>query len=792
MIQALPRASVILEGDDGAVRPLQALTTRALDDGTIALIDAWAAALDVLTFYQERILTEGYLSTAVEQRSVDALARVIGYVPAPGVAASTRLAFTIDPTAPAQPVAVRKALPVMSVPGQDELPQTFETTAALDARSEWNQLTPVRTRPHPVVAGTATLYLRGVGTRLAVGAPIVVVGRERTTDDLGSESWDLRFVAALEPVAAGNYTLVTLDRGLGDGFSVPAATEQRVITFRGRASLFGASAPDIKLMSQEIRDALGSGDARSPGWDGFRMSEDPAVSLQAVDLDRDYAGVVKGSWICLQDRVEVELYGVVKVSPYARTGFSLAGKCTRVFLDSKEHLEDFHRRSTVVHIESEELPVSEAPYLEPVSGASIELDRRIIDMPAGRELIFAGTDADSGEPATEVAVVKAWQTSADGARTVIALDQALAARYVRATLAIHGNVVGATHGSTVTEPLGSGNGAVTHQRFALKGAPLTWVPASSASGAESTLEVRVGGVLWKPVTSLHDQGPAAQVYVMDRDEKGATVIELGDGVHGARLPTGANNVSAVYRKGLGLAGEVDAGQLSLLQQRPLGVRAVTNPTAAGGAADPEGLEDTRLNAPLGVLTLDRLVALQDYEDFARAFAGIGKARAVELWDGKRGFVHVTVASASGAELTADAATLTSLVAAMAAYQDPAHVVVVSPHSEIRFGAGLKLLLDPAYTEAVVQTAVLDALGKAFSFSARQFGQAVSAGEVVTVAQNVAGVVAVDLDTLYREDQSPAERDRLTAARAAWTGEDVTWAELLVLDPRLVSIGRMEG
>ena len=39
------------------------------------------------------------------------------------------------------------------------------------------------------------------------------------------------------------------------------------------------------------------------------------------------------------------------------------------------------------------------------------------------------------------------------------------------------------------------------------------------------------------------------------------------------------------------------------------------------------------------------MSVQDYADFARTFAGIGKARAEELSDGRRQLVHVTIAGA---------------------------------------------------------------------------------------------------------------------------------------------------
>jgi len=61
-----------------SLKALGGLTIREDDDPSIALIDAWACVLDVLTFYQERIANEGNLLTAVERSSVIELARAIG------------------------------------------------------------------------------------------------------------------------------------------------------------------------------------------------------------------------------------------------------------------------------------------------------------------------------------------------------------------------------------------------------------------------------------------------------------------------------------------------------------------------------------------------------------------------------------------------------------------------------------------------------------------------------------------------------------------------------------------
>ena len=94
----IPRQGVDEHGQPWADRiyPLADLTTRAAQDPSIALLDAWATVGDVLTVYQERIANEGYLRTATERRSILELARLVGYVLRPGVASTVYLAYTLD------------------------------------------------------------------------------------------------------------------------------------------------------------------------------------------------------------------------------------------------------------------------------------------------------------------------------------------------------------------------------------------------------------------------------------------------------------------------------------------------------------------------------------------------------------------------------------------------------------------------------------------------------------------------------------------------------------------------
>ena len=75
---------------------LAGLSTRDPRDPTIALIDAWAVTGDILTFYNERLISESLIRTAEELDSLHQLARLIGYQPNPGVAASADIAFNMD------------------------------------------------------------------------------------------------------------------------------------------------------------------------------------------------------------------------------------------------------------------------------------------------------------------------------------------------------------------------------------------------------------------------------------------------------------------------------------------------------------------------------------------------------------------------------------------------------------------------------------------------------------------------------------------------------------------------
>jgi hypothetical protein len=155
---------------------LRALTTRQDDDLGIATLDAWAVVLDILTFYQERIVNEGYLRTADERRSLLELARLIGYELAPGVAASTYLAFVLDDKegSPTE-ITIPQGTQAQSIPGQEELPQTYETAEDLLARPQWSEFRPRLSHTQTFHDETRVFYVAGISTQLDQGDPLLLV-----------------------------------------------------------------------------------------------------------------------------------------------------------------------------------------------------------------------------------------------------------------------------------------------------------------------------------------------------------------------------------------------------------------------------------------------------------------------------------------------------------------------------------------------------------------------------------------------------------------------------------------
>ena len=773
---------------------LRRLTTRRDDDFAIMLCDAWATVADVLTFYQERIANESWLRTARERRSVAELARLIDYALRPGVAAHTHVAFEIEvspePEGTTRPlftgVPVEAVVPagtrVMSVPGPGEKPQTFETGDEIGARAAWNRFEALDTVPGVTGAGATSAVLAGAGLGLRVGDRVLFVGPGRRAS-AASADWARRTIASVVPDRERAVTTITWATPLA---GTPAAPIELWV-LRQRAGLMGHNAPDPRNLARDTQlqfsaDIHTGVHIRTVGDWKFAAEGDYAY------LDGEFAEVQAGDYALLEDDVNgPRLFDVTAALVLSRSAYTLSSRATRLTLAPAGGAALYHGaslRGTAARFLRERMSLADAPATLPVEGDGIVIRTVVQDLPPGRLLLVEGTDHDTGEPAGET--VTLLRVDSAGATSRLVFTTNLVRRYQPASVVIHGNVAAATHGERVTaETIGSGDASSPFQAMKLRQSPLTHVP-EGPTGAASTLEVRVNALRWAQVPSLFQAGPDARVYVARQQDDGTTAIRFGDGITGARVPSGSENVTATYRKGIGLAGLLDARQLSQLITRPLGVKSGGNPLPTEGAEDPESIENARANCTLTILTLDRVVSLQDYEDYARAFAGIAKSLATWFWDGRRRTVLLTVAGPAGAIIELSSNTRAQLIDALRQRGDPHVPIDVRSHGPRSFGARVAVAADPDRVRDEVWTAVREALAAAFGFEARRFAQAVTLDEVLAAVQSVEGVIAANLTRFDRAGQTGLLA-RIPAAPPSTSGGTPVGAELLTLDPSALEL-----
>jgi hypothetical protein len=461
----------------------------------------------------------------------------------------------------------------------------------------------------------------------------------------------------------------------------------------------------------------------------------------------------------------------------------------------------FPVRTTTAYVQSGQLTLAAIPVVDEIEAgtAQLMLNNMVLGLVPGQPVALTGTQSDPpGVPGNEILFLQSITHVAGftvlGFTTVSGFNQGLQNSYIRSSVIINANVTLATHGATVQEVLGSGDGSQTNQSFTLKRPPLTYVSAPTPSGVASSLQVRVNGLEWEESPTLYGLGPSDQEYMVRLADDGTPTLTFGDPA--SRLKTGQQNVTATYRTGIGLAGNVAAGSLSLLQSRPPGLRAVTNPLPASGAADPQNISDARANAPLTVLTLGRIVSLDDYQSFTQAFAGIGKAQAVAVWSGETRVIQITVAAADGSSVSPTDPLSQTLVQAISLSHDPVQSFAVAGFQPLTFNLTASVLIDkPTYLPPVVMAAVSAALTSAFSFAQRSFAQAVTAAEILELIQGIDGVIAVDLTQLYQtgDPNGPSQTEPLpflSALPARFENNAIQPAQLLLLNPLGVNLTEM--
>jgi len=760
-------------------------TARIPEDYGIAVISMWAYVSDILTFYGERGIHEAFLGTALQDRSLRRLAAMLDYLPDPGAAATAFLAYTAET---GKRFEVRPRMRVQSVPGQDEKPQKFEPIESVAVEPALNAMG-VYGAPIAIASGglPAGATFAALSPSLAAASPALAVG-DRLVATAGTtvEEKTLDSVERLATVERSDWRTVIRWK--------PAmqANGSALYKWRRKMQLFGHSAPDPWLRpvvsgGNVTFEQIAAGGAYTEGAVSKTYSFN--VSGTSLSLDGTY-DVGAGSWVLVVGSAFASAHRISAVATVSARMGPLSASVTRLTLSTALPATVDLRTVTVyelVEVAAGEAAIGLWPYAYPDDIAA-DTDRiyvRAEDVAAlagiekGRRLVLA--DA-LGNAQAVVAAGPPVEVPYNGAvHQRIDFTPKLAAPLEAATAVMHANVAEATHGETVVdEVLGSGEASQEFQVFPLAKGPVTHVPDPLApNGAASTLEVRVNGVRWSPVRDFYGRGPDERVYVSRVDEKGKMTVRFGDGRTGARVQSGKNNVTATYRHDLGLAGRVAAGALRTALDRPVGLKAVTNPAPSYGGADAELGDRTRENAPNRVRTFGRVVSLADFEDAAREYAGVAKARAVERWEGEEQGVWLFVAGDAGAALGTDG--LAKLRAWLDARRDPFRTLSIADFTRVPVEMEVDVEVDPDYEGEVVQGAVADAVVAHFAFDARDLGEPMRLSDLYRVVQEVPGVVGADFDRLMFKAPFPPNMDRRSLRP-----EGVGWAPL---QPRLLLYGQ---
>jgi hypothetical protein len=622
---------------------------RNTHDLGLMLIEMWAYVSDVLNFYDERIANEEYIRTAVRRPSLRRLVEMLGYVPAPGLAATVTLAAIAEGRTPViLPAGTGFRSDAFTDPntGARLPPQVFEIgtdTTIHPLKNDWPigpQPDDFRTQPTPSEAAQG-----------------ITPGGERSF---------LIFSTTGLGLSVGKFVFVNVEGHFGGGGTGGARSASQVVSvtnFTGKDGKtyaeVGFSPPvdvpsdlsTVDVIDVQVPTVFAGITPNKPhnGDPNFTTSEIylDAVYRQIKQQDRIIA-IISGqpSLATTINDVQQQLIEVPGAEatatstdnskPPVTTTTNVIGLApvTKIFLSSVLDNGDanqftfgfsFVSGGTVTAVGKTELVPDDFSRGVSITG--------LVEVPPDAT---AGSNGSSVET-QEFLVADVNKNGADfdgslvidstGRATLTAAHTTGFPPILTTSITAYGNLVQATRGeSVIGEVLGSGDPRQSNQQFQLKKSPLTYIPANNDVGRVTTLSVFVDGVQWQEVRTFFNCGSQSPVYTVRADDNQNSIITFGDGVRGARLPSGVNNVIANYRFGSGAAAP-PAGAIQQIARSVIGLRAVRSPVGAFPGKDPDTPDQLRQAAPRTALLFHRLVSLADFQGFASTYAGVLKATA---------------------------------------------------------------------------------------------------------------------------------------------------------------------
>jgi hypothetical protein len=768
---------------------------RGQRDFGLMWLEMWAYVADVLGFYDERISNESYIRTAVQRSSLRRLVEMLGYVPAPGVAGSATLAAIADGkiavTVTGVPQgALAGGTAFRSTATANGPPQIYELamdTSIHPLQNSWTidsvPLTSLQTNVFGGQQGAPSLTFetrdfaatKGRFLFFPTNGPLPfgdVPGQVATvTDATPFEGRDLV-----------TYIAVKTDNALFLPTNLP--TDQIVVqTPQVRAALINHKLLDTSETSTDsatiVRTTVGNVQATQLDLDTvYRQLHvgdnlliqgppnnvlstgappTPVTNSYTVVLVNEIASVQNTS---VTPNTIVPAHTQITVVPAVPGDGGATSSVPAGSVQDESLFSLYFNFVNAGHITAVAATAATAGDLTSPgpSGAGVQVTGVIQPPPAavpdgnGNLVLtqqFLLSDADTtgalvtGTMTFKTDVMATGPSAANGTAFFLARPQQgeTLPDPLKAPITIYGNLLQTSRGqSVINEILGSGIGTTTNQQFTLQKSPLTYLPDISVTpqAARSTLQIRVNQVLWSEVTSFFDAGPTDQVYIVRFDDQQNTTITFGDGVHGARLPSGVNNVVAAYRFGSGADAPL-AGGIRQLAKAFKGLRRVESPIAAIAGRDPDGPDTLRTSAPKSVLLFGHPVSAPDFEVLANLAPGVTKAVAE--------FLFIDTTKGAGIVITYIGSALPQdIVGPLQAQAEPGLAIVAKPAVAVTTFFTIEVEVNSAYNPATVATnvtnALLDPVTGILAEINAPIGRPIYRSAIFDVVQQVAGVTDI--------------------------------------------------
>jgi baseplate J-like protein len=699
----------------------------AKGDLALQMIEWWAYLADILTFYNQRIANSAYLRTADLPENVQRLIRILGYRPRPGIGARGTLAALVNKP---MPFTLPQGFPIQSKPGPGQQPQIFELDA--DTLVAPPDAVPVDVVPVPVPLNDPnappthanSLLLQGSVSTVKVRDQLLIVARDWNGMNQDYVLATVRDVQPEKDPHGKTNTRVTFSAPLG---LTQSAKQYRLLKSVQSAHLwtYFTDNPDIltdsEVQLESITRQIKVGDLVL-----FEIPNGtPQYQLAKVTSYSEIVWYANAPTHTAPETPPDPTKTPPVPIPHTSIGF------TEVSMDSWEITQ------TVVRYGWQDVgQLIETPSTS-VSGTGVNLTLiSPTPLPIDKTLSVLVEDAN-GQGASATATLRGTppQLQLEG------LPAPPAA--LTPPLRVLFDLLSVSRGKTVpSEIVGSGDATVAGQEFVLQKSPLTYLlSGDSVSGQsyKSTLRIWVNNIEWQEVASFYGQPADATIFVTREDENNLTHVLFGDGINGARLPSGVNNVVARYRYGSG-ATTPDAGQLTVITQPWPNLKAIRNPLAVAGGADPDSPKQIRRYAPQSVLTFGRAVSAEDYETIAAQAPGVVRARSYWAWNNEEQRTLVTIYVGD------DSSAVTAANTALAGADDPNRPVLVRQARAVPVILQLALRIDPSYLPApviaAVRTALLDDDTGLFGIHVLGIGQSLYQSQIDGTCLSVPGVQAV--------------------------------------------------